>query len=435
MVQIQPFQGLRYDPARLVSGYEAIVAPPYDVISSEEQQQLHEKSPYNIVRLILGFKKPTDDEADNVYSRARDTLESWQNQGILKAENEPAVYAYAQTWENVERRGFIARMLLESYETGKVLPHENTLGGPKADRLALTKATGCILSPIFCLYDDPLKQAESLLFESPAPPDAIAVQDADGVLHRFWPVTDSAQIQALQTLLQTKTALIADGHHRYETALAYRDWRRQEERQEDAPPGSFPWDFTMAFFTNMADPGLRIYPTHRVLTSLPGGLSEADFRASLYRYFEPTTEEQALFWLQTTSQSPREPFKVKPGLDLSSIPQPFVTLDVALLDYFVFQGILGQSANDLKQRDRLQFVRNEAEVRSLLQRGAIVFWVHAPDVSQVRNICQAGLRMPQKSTYFYPKLLSGLVLYCYKPHATAPASRIGCMECSSSSHS
>ncbi len=409
MVTIRPFKGLRYSMKELAN-IEDVVAPPYDVISPQEQQALYQKSPYNIVRLILGLKQPSDTDAENIYSRAHTFLETWKQQGVLQPEGTPALYAYSQTWDNIERRGFIATLQIEPYETGKVLPHEFTLGGPKADRLALMKATGNILSPIFCLYHDPQKWMESLLFASPIPTNAIEIEDQDQVLHRFWPVTDPHIFESLQTLLKEKTALIADGHHRYETAMAYQAWRREQDHQESTPSGSFPWDFTMAFFTNMADSGLKIYPTHRVFTSLPSGWTAESLIQALSNYFEPTAPEKALFWVQH-GLSEKQAYQLKSTVDLSAMPESLRTLDVALLDQFVFQTLLKQPANQLKQDGYLEFIRDEAAVRTLLQEGALAFWVHAPSVDAVRTICESGLRMPQKSTYFYPKLLSGLVLY------------------------
>jgi uncharacterized protein (DUF1015 family) len=411
MVQIYPFNGLRYNPQK-VPAYGAVTAPPYDVISPSEQRQLHELNPYNIVRLILGIKDDQDNELQNVYSRAHQVLESWRTDGVMQTEESPAIYAYTQQWDNLERRGFIARLGLEPFETGKVLPHEYTLGGPKADRLALTKATGSILSPIFCLYNDPKKTIESILFESPSV-QPIEVLDKDNVRHRFWPVTETEAILAIQMVLEDKAALIADGHHRYETALAYQAWRREQERLEDTPVGTLPCDFTMAFFTNMADPGLKVYPTHRVFTSFPTGWTWTKLVEAIAENFEPTTNQDALFWVQVSGQE-KQPYRLKTGVNLTDIPVPLQSLDVALLDYFIFQGILKESASNLKQQGHLQFIRDEAEIDTLLNtEEVLVFWVHAPSVMHVQKICESGYRMPQKSTYFYPKLLSGLVLYYY----------------------
>ncbi len=418
MVHIRPFPGLRYNPQQ-VTDMEAVVAPPYDVISAAEQQALHEKSPYNVVRLILGLKQPSDSESQNVYTRAHETLEAWREAGVLTAESQPAFYAYSQQWDGLERRGIIAAMQLEDYESGQVLPHEYTLGGPKADRLALMKATGTVLSPIFCLYHDPEKRLEAMLFEVPPAVKPLEVYDHDRVFHRFWPVIDAQQVDAIQTLLADKAALIADGHHRYETAVAYSQWRREQDGQQGAPKGSLPCDYTMAFFTNMADEGLKVYPTHRVFDSLPQGWTAESLLQAMAESFEPVSEEKALFWVQHGT-GPKQAFGLKASADLSGIPEALRPLDVAILDALVFQGILKQAANELKQQGHLHFVRDEQEVLDSLKQGALVFWVHAPDVDEVRRICESGLRMPQKSTYFYPKLLSGLVMYYYGTHPLAP---------------
>lgn len=410
MVHVKPFIGLRYNPAKLAS-YKQVTAPPYDVISPDEQQRLHDLSPYNVVRLILGLKQPDDNDTNNVYTRAHYALQSWIETGILKPDDSPAFYAYSQSWDTLERRGFIAALALEQYENGSILPHEYTLGGPKADRLALMKATGSVLSPIFCLYNDPDKTMEQALFEDP-PAHAIEVTDKDNVLHRFWPVTEPVAVKALQRLLADKAVLIADGHHRYETALAYQAYRRELDGQQDAPQGSLPWDYTMAFFTNMADEGLKVYPTHRVFTSMPEGWTQGKLVQELNRFFQPCDEHSALFWLES-KDIPRMPYRLKSGVDVSALPAVLEDLDVALLDHFVFQNILKHSANDLKQAGHLHFIREDREVQGLVRQKALVFWVEAPSVQKIREVCEAGFRMPQKSTYFYPKLLSGLVMYAY----------------------
>lgn len=419
MVDVRPFSGLRFNAAQGLQAQD-VTAPPYDVISPEAQQALHEKSPYNIVRLILGQKSPSDSETENVYTRAHQTLEAWRKENALAAESQPAFYAYSQEWDGNVRRGFIGLLRVESYESGKILPHEFTLGGPKADRLNLFKATGSILSPIFCLYHDPGHSMEHGLFDHPSTVDVIDVTDADGVRHQFWPVTERAEVSRLELLMNDKSVLIADGHHRYETAVAYSQWRREQDGQQEAPHGSLPWDFTMAYFCNMADSGLKIYPTHRVFTALPTGWTSESLQAALLKAFEVTPDEQEpLFWVETSGK-PAVGYSLKSGVDLSVIAQPLRELDVAILDELVFKGMLGQTANDLKQQGLLHFVREEAEVVEALQTPeTVVFRVHAPDVDAVRRICESGERMPQKSTYFYPKLLSGLVLYYYGPQSLA----------------
>lgn len=416
MVQVRPFRGLRFDP-KVVGNPNLVVAPPYDVISPEEQQQLHEKNPYNIVRLILGLKHADDTETSNVYTRSHETLEAWRREGALKPDETPAVYAYSQSWANLERRGFIAALGLADYKSGQILPHEYTLGGPKADRLSLMKATGSVLSPIFCLYDDPAKRIEDLLFGS-WPDSPLELRDKDAVLHRFWPVSNPAVISEIQILLKDKAVLIADGHHRYETAVAYRDWRRSTEGQESVTMGQLPWDYTMAFFTNMADEGLKVYPTHRIFTGFPQGFTAEKLLQEIARYFEPVdSDEAALFWIEQHGSTPQG-YRVKADADISGIPQPLRKLDVSYIDHLIFQGILNQPASQLKQDGLLHFERDEDAIQNLLKQGALVFRMHAPSVQDVRDICQSGYRMPQKSTYFYPKLLSGLALYYYGPEST-----------------
>lgn len=422
MVTVKPFAGLRYNPSKTT--LQTVVAPPYDVISSEHQQALYDRDPHNIVRLILGHKHPTDSDTENVYTRAHSTLETWRQTGAMAEDSQPAFYGYQQTWQGITRQGFLGLLKVTPFdapvpEAEKVLPHEWTLGGPKADRLALFKATGSILSPIFCLYDD----TQHRIDYTPAS-NSQTVTDDDGVVHTLWPITDPGLIETMQAVLAQQSVLIADGHHRYETALAYRDWRRERDGQTDVPEGQLPWDYTMAFFTNMSGDGLRVYPTHRVFDSYPAGWSADKLQAAVTEAFEPASAEvDALFWLERAGQ-PKQPMRLKAGVSIDAIPTALRDLDVALLDQLIFADQLGTTANDLKQQGHLHFIRDEAEIETLLKTEAntLVFWVHAPDVQAVKTICASGTRMPQKSTYFYPKLLSGLVLYYYGPEgAGTPA--------------
>ncbi|MCA9799808.1 MAG: DUF1015 domain-containing protein [Cyanobacteria bacterium HKST-UBA04] len=422
MVHVQPFQGLRYNPAQL-SSLADVVAPPYDVISPEQQQALYDKSPYNVVRLILGQTTDEDSDTNSVYTRARDFLEAWRSSGVLAQDETPAFYGYNQSWpdggKTVTRTGFIGRLQVEPFETGQVLPHEWTLGGPKADRLALMKTTGAILSPIFCLYDDPAKQIDY----TPGP-NAVNLTDAEGTKHTFWPITDPGQVALIQQVLESQSVLIADGHHRYETALAHSQWRREQDGTTETAAGSNPYDYTLSFFTNMADEGLRVYPTHRVFKSHPDGWHAGKLVNAFHKHFEPEDDpDQVLLWLQTPRQ-PKQGFRLKDHAAIDGVHEVLRQLDVAYLDQLLFVEELGQSANDLKAAGHLAFIRDEAEVHRLLisNPDTVVFWVHAPDVQAVKDICSkskdTGIRMPQKSTYFYPKLLSGLVFSYFGPPKT-----------------
>lgn len=412
MVQIKPFQGLRYNP-KTVDNIQQVVAPPYDVISPAQQEAFYAQHPENVIRLILGKKSDADTDENNVYTRAHQSLEDWRQQGKLMQEDKPAFYAYSQTWGGITRTGFIALVKVEPFETGQVLPHEYTLGGPKKDRLALMQATGSILSPIFCLYDDPERQITLTPPEAQGT-DLFEVTDQDGVIHRFWPITDTEIVSSLENLLKDKAILIADGHHRYETALNHRDWWRKTHHQEDAPDGSLPCDYTLAFLTNMAEPGLKVYPTHRVFHHLPEGWSSDKLQSAISQYFEPCDETECLFWFERPGQK-KQGYRLRESVDLSPVPGPLQGLDAALIDHFVFNGLLGLPANELKAQGYLSFVRDDQEVHESLKASseAAVFWLNAPSVQDVRDICATGLRMPQKSTYFYPKLLSGLVMYYF----------------------
>lgn len=417
MVQIKPFTGLRYADAAL----EAVTAPPYDVISPSQQDELYAKHPQNIVRLILGKQLENDTDTNNVYSRAAETLASWRTENALLKEDQPAIYAYAQSWtdsagKKTTRYGFLSLVRIAPYEKNIVLPHEFTLSGPKTDRLNLTRATQTTLSPIFLLYNDPETWVEKNVFNQTFWDKALNVTDPDGVLHTFLPVTDAEIIGSITQLMTPQQVIIADGHHRYETSLTYQKEKR--EQATDAPEGSLPCDYTLAFFTNTSSPGLKVYPTHRIIKHLPEGVSSSDFLAQLEEIFIPSTHpEMTLFWLQAGNNASKQALQLKPGVDISMLPQPLQELDVAIIDKLVFENILKTDANTLKQNGDLAFVRDEAEVEALLKSGEgdlpIVFYVHAPDTHQIEAICKSGFRMPQKSTYFYPKLLSGLVLYSH----------------------
>ena len=419
MVSIKPFKGLRYNPLQ-INDLSEVTAPPYDVISPEQQDQLYQKHPNNIVRLILGKKFEGDDEHYNVYARASATLKTWQDEGVMQPETEPVIYAYNQSWrdekgELCQRLGFIALLKLHPYSDNIVLPHEQTLSGPKVDRLNLTRATQTTLSPIFCLYNDPNMVVESSRFQEAADA-AEPVSDADGVVHTFWPVTDKNLLSAVQEMLKNKPVVIADGHHRYETALGY----QQEMREKLGDPtelGHQPYDYTLAFFCNTQSPGLKVYPTHRVFKQFPDAWKAESLIEAVSEHFDLIDDAncdnlKAAFWLKHNDSS--KACILKNTDSIIKLPNELKDLDVAILDEVVIQQTMLNNANQLKQDGYLVFVRNDDEVKQLLKDGALVFWMKTPDIHQMETICQAGLKMPQKSTYFYPKLLSGLVCFAHK---------------------
>lgn len=431
MVDILPFRGLRYNLPHLAqqgASLNEVTTPPYDVIDPAQQTAFYQRHPANFIRLDLP-RQHTDDHAQhNVYTRARDHLNQWESEGILRPDPRPAFYAYAQSWledggQRIERTGMIGLLRLEPFEDGRVLPHEHTLKGPKADRMQLLQHSLTGMSQVFFIYSDPDRLMERLLFDSSRPEaDWAQADDPDGVQHRLRVVDDPAIVEPLQALFQDKTLLIADGHHRYETALAFQAavrQRIQEQSGHTPPPGSLLSDYAMVFLTNMDDPGLKVYPTHRILYHWPDGWTQDRFETALYNQYEPTTDVDpaVVFRYRPAGSSQRQPVRRRPDAPALALPPLLDRFDAALLAESVFQGILGASQEQLKNEHLLGFYRNEAEIDRLWadQQAVAGFYLQAPSVQLVHDICQSGQRMPQKSTYFYPKILSGLVLLPYRP--------------------
>lgn len=420
-LQILPFRGLCYDLEKAQGSLAQLTAPPYDVINPSQQAAFYQQHPANVIRLILNQPTDQDNETQNVYTRAAGFFSTWQKDGILAPTPAPALYAYTQTWEGIERRGLIGLLKLESFESGKVLPHEHTLGGPKVDRLNLMQATLANLSQIFMIYADPDCLLERYLDNQPTDAAWLEATDADGVVHRYRPITDPAQLTPLQEMFAGQTLLIADGHHRYETALTFKALARKtlftDRGLPEPPEGALTSDYVMVFLTNMEDPGLRVFPTHRVLYRWPEGWTKERFEAELMQRMAPAPAAPGDWAYWPAGAPAAQPLQLKDRSLLNSLPEPLQGLDVAQLEAVVFQGLFGQSAEALKANGTLGFYRNEPEVEAMLQNGQAVaaFWMQAPPVATVRTISEAGLRMPQKSTYFYPKLLSGLVFHAYAP--------------------
>ncbi len=425
MVKILPFRGLRYNLDKLQTegaSLSAVATPPYDVINAAQQEIFYAQHPANFVRVDLGRKTDQDNARDNPYTRADAFLKQWEQEGTLISEAQPAVYAYSQSWtedgRTIERKGVIVLLQLEDFESGKVLPHEFTLKGPKEDRIQLMRQTLMNLSQVFLIYSDPQRRMEALLFAPNTTGNWAEATDADGVAHRFRPVTDGPVLDQLQGLFADKTLLIADGHHRYETALAYqREVREQVKRQtgQEPPAGSLLSDYGMVFLTNMDDPGLKVYPTHRILYQWPQGWDQARFEAELFARFDEVDTNET-FRYRPAGQADFIKLKVKPNTAPQGLFELLATFDAAILEGVVFKGILQQPGEALKQSGVLGFYRDEAEIDNLWhsQHAVAGFYLAAPSVKLVHQICESGHRMPQKSTYFYPKILSGLVLYPYR---------------------
>ena len=399
MAVVRPLAGLRYDPAR-AGDVGQLLAPPYDVITAAEQAELYARSPYNVIRLIL----PREAERG---AAAAQTLREWIAAGILAPDPEPALYLYTQQFSlpdgSTRRRdGLLCRLRLEDFSAGVVHPHERTLPGPKADRLALLRATGANLSAIFGLYARPGEPVRELLAgaELGAP-----LVDVSG-WHQLWRVTDAAAIARVEAALADQTIIIADGHHRYETALAYRD----EQRGNEAAA------YILAYLANMEEEGVVILPTHRLVRGAFQP-APADFEKAVSEWFEvmplPAGARRAAGEIDCVVGGHRYRLRVGAGAvgALRHFPPVVRTLDVAILHELILERVLGLHAEDLA----FTHDDDEAVAEVELGRASAAFLLNPPTMAQVREVCLAGEVMPEKSTYFYPKLATGLVFSLVGP--------------------
>lgn len=429
MAEIAPFQALRYDP-QLVR-LEDVVTQPYDKITPEMQAKYYELSPHNLVRIILGRQFETDNPEFNVYTRAAEYLHDWRAGGILKQDAEPSLYFYSQTFTVpgsrvlAERRGIIALGRLHDYADKVVYRHEQTLAKPRADRLNLLRHTKAHFGQIFMLYNDPEAEIEQLL-ASEEEPDA-SILDEYEVLHRLWRIHDAGIVQTIQQLMRDKKLLIADGHHRYETALAYRDERRSQAGNTDQQAA---YEFVMMTFIRMESPGLVILPTHRIVHGLPDfdhdRMLETARRFFEIRRIQPRTESRAATTLLEEAGEGGTAFvaltrqgsylmraRKRPIQEaLGAVPARQRELDVVQLHRVLLERVLGISEEAIRNQAHVKYERDAFEAISCVRQGAnVAFLMNPARMEQVRDIAFAGEVLPQKSTDFYPKLLSGLAIY------------------------
>ena len=439
MARIRPFTGLLYNKEE-IGDFSNVVAPPYDVITPEQQEQFYQKHPNNIIRLILGKEEPGDDERNNKYTRAADYLASWQEKNVLIAPARPAVYFYTQDYflpngERRRRKGFISLIKLEDFSAKVVLPHEKTMSKPKADRLNLTLACRANFNPIFTLYSDPDLTVEKHVDRIAENAAYLDITDKDGVRHRLWIVDDVAVIQEITDMMGDKPVLIADGHHRYETALNYRNLMRD---QSPGATGDESYNYTMMYFSNMNDVGLVILPTHRLVKNIQFDIHK--FCAKAQEYFriekvaasphqDPDARRKVMATLAGESAAgyicalyaQKEQTYVILRLKDDSVLDNVVAsdasaelrrLDAYVLETVIFQKILGISCSDANREDFIGFAHDDQESVDMVRSGAFeaAFLVNPTRIEQVRDVVTKGKIMPQKSTYFYPKLLSGLTI-------------------------
>jgi uncharacterized protein (DUF1015 family) len=430
MAKIFPFQALRYNPAKVT--VQDVVTQPYDKISPAMQERYYQASPYNLVRVILGKAKPEDNEQENVYGRAAASLKAWREAGVVVRDHEPSIYLYTQTFTvpgdasgaRWERRGLIAAGQLEAYDQKVVFRHEQTLSKPKADRLNLLQATQAHFGQIFMLYSDLMGEVDAVLSQT-RPPD-VEVTDEYDVLHRLWRVSDPTTIERVQKAMSDKKLIIADGHHRYETALNYRN----EMRQKTGKPGDAPYERVMMTLVNMDSTGLVVLPTHRVVV----GLEEFELAATLDRlgkYFDVEKlelgrdrraatdklkdagkERTALLAVTADADYLLRAHQHQQSDSLAGQSDQQRALDVVQLHKLVLEETLGMSEADIRDQKHLKYVREAQEAVEEVRRGAnVAFLMNPVRMQQVKDIAFSGEVLPQKSTDFFPKLLSGMTIY------------------------
>lgn len=434
MADVRPFRGLRYDLGQ-IKDLSLVITPPYDVISPEQQEGFHRRHPLNIIRLEFGRDAPGDDASENKYTRAARTFADWTRRGILTRESRPAFYltehrfpfsnGYRSYW------GLIAAVRLEPFDTGRIRPTEIIMKGPAADRMNLLRSCRANFSPIMGIFDGMGGSLRSLTPDiDPSRPDLTASDDA-GVAFNVWIMTDESLVERVSRFFAERTLYIADGHHRYTTALAFR-----EERRGECPSEEDPSNFLMMTLISSSDPGLTLLPTHRMLKGL-SPQQMARLEEGLQRHFEirelpvPGLTRRP-DWLKSVLEEGPEgtplfglyggssnAFRLLFPRDLPALramlppekPAPWRALDVSLLHGVVFHHLLGIGGAE-GEKEHLDYSPNEAEIISRVDSGKAqaAFFLRPVPVSSVIAVAEAGVRMPPKSTYFYPKTPAGLVI-------------------------
>jgi uncharacterized protein (DUF1015 family) len=428
MAEVRGVRGVRYDPAR-VGDVGQVIAPPYDVVSPAEQAALAARHPANIIRVELPPSEPGEPPLAR-YARAAATLRGWLADGTLRAEARPAVYVHDHTFSHggrrLTRRGLFAGVRLAPWSAGQVLPHEHTLPTPKADRLNLYRATRAQVSPIFALYEDPGGEIASVLQWTATARPAVETTDPSGDEHRLWVLSEPALLDELADLFAGRPLFIADGHHRYETGLAYRDERLAAD---PAAGPDAPFRFALLCLSDVADPGLVILPTHRLIVGPPPEAARVEAALRQVFHVEPLPADIAtpalLARLAERQAAHAFGWVTAEGVALLTLKdESFLaewmpaghaaawrTLDVAILQVLLLERALGIDAATLE--GRVAYTRDAGEARAAVAAGQahLALLLNPTDLTGLLAVARAGDQMPQKSTYFYPKVPTGLVLH------------------------
>ncbi len=431
MADVQPFRGLRYTREK-VGDLAQIITPPFDVISKEAQARYYERHPYNVIRLELGRQEPTDDTLNNVYTRAAVTLSEWRLQNILYQEALPCYYLYQQCFsyagQSYTRTSLLARVRLEPWSARVVLPHEHIRTKDKEDRLNLLRACSTNLSPIMCMYEDPQGQIRRLLGNYAEEPE-IQIVDEVGEEHRLHPIADPELVVLIHNFFASRQLYIADGHHRYTTALQYRDEVHEQRRELHLMDGL---NFVLMALIDIEDPGWLVLPTHRILFDLSRDKLNTLSQQQLTQYFavraldtQESSEEVLSKLAQAGQQCPSLVLKTQDQTLLLSINEQgkermaqsghsaaWNELDVAMVQTLILEEQLELSPEDIAAGRYIRYSHDTRETWQALQsEGAqAIILLNGIPLRQVCDVAQADDRMPQKSTYLYPKLTTGLVM-------------------------
>ena len=426
MIEVKPFHGLLYD-TKVTGPLAEVTAPPYDVISPALQESLYQKNPHNIVRLILGKVFSTDSEIDNRYTRSANKFRQWLEDKVLLRDPQPGFYLYRQEYEfegeKFCRTGFFARVKTEAFSEGNILPHEFTLSKAKTDRTHLLNACHANFSPIFGLYSDPEGNIDALLKDEDNIEPLSVINDGS-VVHRIWRLNNPAICQKISDQIRDKKIYIADGHHRYETALAFSE--ANQGKVEDCA-------HVMMFLTNMDSDSMSIFPIHRVVKS-PEPFDRESFLKKAGEYFDISPWSGTLngtavksklkelgdsqitfcaymgkdhtFILKVKGQK-----NIVPLLDHNE-PEDMQVLDVAQLHALLFRHILKIDTREKSEQQHVSYKVNSEEAMEMVDSSEydIAFFMNPTLIEHVRRLAEKGVRLPQKATFFYPKLLSGLVI-------------------------
>ena len=424
MERILPFKGLKYNK-NIVGNLSAVLAPPYDVISEETQKALLTGHPFNVIRLEYGQLIDTDTDIDNRYTRSKETLTEWIYSGVLLPDRQPAVYVYGQEFgdENgtkLVNKGVICLVHLEEFETGKIIPHEQTLLKAKSDRLKLLKKCEVNFSPVYALYEDEEGGVHKIISDIMEYEPEISVKTSDGMLQTLWSISDNDRVSGIISLLKDKIFYIADGHQRYAAALEYRNMMRDGNPEHT---GNEPYNYVMMYLSDINDPGTRILPIHRMVKNIVG-FNENAVVAMMENIF--TVEKIMTENVAVSAAKKLETSKDKPSFAMYTGKDYFYFLklknneftkdvsgpDVTVLHKLVFEDVFDMSDADIKNQTYLSYTEDIVEAVNGVREGNFQcsFMLNPVKMEEIKKISAMQEKMPQKSTYFYPKIKTGLVM-------------------------